>query len=918
MTAKTRFVRALLVVGLLAGTVSSPHRDALAQGGDSGAVIGYVFDQTGSPLRGVRVTLKSPTQIGGAKSTYSNDDGGFRFPQLVPGVFSVKADAPKLRTVIQENVVVGINSPAEVSLIMEVAASKVEEVKVVEKAPVVSTSTANVKEVFDVDMVDSMPHDNRDVIFQQVTNYTAGAIRGGRIRGGGGGQTIYMMDGFNMLKQYPTVKASAAYEIQSAAYGAENATAPGGVVNLVSKSGSNKFEMELAATLDHSRLELFRDNQDAAYGSHFYVLNPTIAGPIIKDRLWYAANVEFLTRKTMRESDVEGILPDPLPEYRHWYKGTVTFAWQITPRSKLRSVTNFDEYWRINTEGLGYDAEAQGRTYQEKYFSGLIWETLLTDWMVFRSQAGFIGITGEVKPVLCLDDPDHCDHINSVTQKSPRQFVLQNRNNHSRDEAYSLQFINRLEFFFNHRVLGEHHVQIKDNLIAQTDIFRKSTPGDFVLEYNGMTPEARVDYFSNDPRREPAHRGWFITTTNSLRNTFSISDAWRPTHHLTVTPGAAFTTASATNSQAEPVIKTSAISPSIAVAWDATHDGRTAVRASFNQYVDADVNAIANHTLGSQVTQRCKWNEAAGVYDKECEYSGGATNATVGLPCSPSGIDASGNPCRSQLVLPKTWEYTAGVEREMVEGVAAGVDFIYRRFDNQFEKLETNRIWNATGSQLDRTGGYRNGQSTTVSDLETPDSAQRRYVGVTTSLSKREGGLKLQGSYTWSRLDGTVLEGNANRLGDIGPRDVFLYGQLPDDHRHEVKLNATYRFTPWLSTGIRYSYYSGLPYSRLYKNDVTGSYEDYRARIGLDPGVNVNDPADDRPLRMPDLHSLNAQFAFNLMPLTGQNLEAFVDVLNVLGLRIVNTVAENDGQDFGVQRGREGPLRIRLGARYKF
>ncbi len=41
-----------------------------------------------------------------------------------------------------------------------------------------------------------------------------------------------------------------------------------------------------------------------------------MSGPIIKDKLWYSANVEFLTRKTVRERDVEGILPDPRPELR--------------------------------------------------------------------------------------------------------------------------------------------------------------------------------------------------------------------------------------------------------------------------------------------------------------------------------------------------------------------------------------------------------------------------------------------------------------------------------------------------------------------------------------------------------------------------------------------------------------------------
>jgi hypothetical protein len=38
----------------------------------------------------------------------------------------------------------------------------------------------------------------------------------------------------------------------------------------------------------------------------------------------------------------------------------------------------------------------------------------------------------------------------------------------------------------------------------------------------------------------------------------------------------------------------------------------------------------------------------------------------------------------------------------------------------------------------------------------------------------------------------------------------------------------------------------------------------------------------------------------------------------VFGLRTMDAVAENDGQDFGVQCGREAPMRFRLGARYKY
>ncbi|HXU81365.1 MAG TPA: carboxypeptidase regulatory-like domain-containing protein [Polyangia bacterium] len=888
--------------------------EARAQKGDSGSIVGCVLDQSGSPLKGIKITTSSATQIGGKKTTYTNEEGCFRFPILDPGTFEVRADAPKLRTVIQQNVKVGINAPADVNLIMEVASDKVEEVKVVEKAPLVNTSSASVKEVFDLDFVDSLPHENRDVIFQQVTNYSAGSING-RIRGGAAAQTIYTMDGFNLFREYPTVKASAAYEIQTAGYGAENVMASGGVVNLVSRSGSNKFELELGATVDHDRLTFFRDGLDTRNPSHFYIFNPTIAGPIIKDKLWYAANVEFLTRLTGRDPDPERILPDPPPELRNWYKGTVKLTWQVSSRNKLSSVTTFDEFWRHNTRELGYDKDAQETSRQHKSFTGLIWESVLTDAVIFRSQAGVARANSHNSPDSCLRDPGMCDFVAATKQTFPKSYTYGNAINHSASNADFFQFINRLEFFLNSKSLGEHDVQVKDNLMLQRDVNYKSEPGDALYELNGLDKLALTTYYSNDPRYEEERKGWFITNTNSLRNALTLSDAWRPSRYLTITPGAAFTVANASNSRGDEVFAGQALTPSLSVAWDATHDGRTVLRGSVAEYLDVELTTIAGHTLGSQVSKRCLWNPDTQAYDRTCVFSGGATSSTIASPCGPSGVDVQGNDCHGKLKIPRTWEYTAGFEREVIQGLALGTSVVYRKYSNQFETMETNRIWNGPGTDV---VSYRDGRQHTVMDLETPEGANRRYVGVTGSVAKREGRLKMQADYTWSRLDGTVLDGSSNRYGDIAPRDAFLYGSLPDDHRHELKTNLSYRATSWLSVGARYTYISGTPYNRLFRNDVTGSFENQEAPIGVNPGTNVNDPTDDRELRLPDQHTLSAQLAFNLQPLIGIKFETFVDVLNVLGSRTTTSVTENDGPSFGQLSARMAPMRIRLGARYRF
>jgi hypothetical protein len=900
--------------------ISLAERPARAQGrGDSGSIVGYVVDQTGNPIAGVKVTATSSTQIGGKKTAYTNGEGFFRFPILDPGTFQVRTEAPKLKTQVQENVKVGINAPAELNVVMEVATDKIEEVKVVEKAPLISTSSSSVKEVYDIDFVDSMPHDNRDVIFQQLPNYSAGTING-RIRGGNSNQTIYSMDGFNLFHEYPTVKASAAYEIQTAGYGADNVMAPGGVVNLVSRSGSNKFEFEVEGTFDNDHFKLFRDGLDSKAMSDFYIINPTISGPIIKDRLWYSLNVEFLTQKTGRDSDPTGVLPDVPPELRNWYKGTGKVTWQMTSRNKLSGVFTFDDWWRFYANGLGTSKEAQYDSHSKKYFAGLIWESVLTDDIVFRSQAGVAWANTENYPDRCYTDPN-CDYVAPTLQLAPnnitgKSLLLGNSTTRNQTPGLFYQAVNRLEFFSNSKATGEHQVQLKDNLQLTTETRITSMPGDTVNEVTGMTPTARTTYYSNDPRYEPARYGWYITSTSTLKNALSLTDAWKPTRYLTISPGGAFTTAKGTNNAGDTILTGSVLTPSLSVAWDATHDGRTVLRGSFAEYLDVEFITIAGQTLGNQVSQRCQWDDATSSYTKGCVYSGGNNGATVGLPCGPSGVDAQGNDCQQNLKIPRTWEATGGFEREVLEGFAIGEDVVYRRYDNQFAAMETNRVWNGSGTMVT---GYRNGRATTISDLETPDNAYRRYIGFTTTFAKREGRMKLQAAYTWSRLRGTVGDGGANLLGQIPGRDIYLDGPLPDDHTHEIKVNMQIHLTSWLSASARYSYNSGTPYNRFYYNSETGKFDNLGARVGYNPNTNPNDPSDDRALRLLDQHNLNMQLSFNFQPLIGARLEAFVDVLNVLNSRTDTAVTTSDGPQFGLPNGtRMASTRFRLGARYRY
>ncbi len=924
-----RSIHRLLLVAGLAWAVCLYPAASLGQGGVVSSIIGTVTDQNGMPLKGVKITARSDTQIGGAKVTYSSEEGTFRIPGLQPGTFEVTATAPKLKSVLQKDIKLGVNAAAEVDVIMEVETT-VEEVKVVQKAPVVSTTTANVKEVYDADFIDNLPLEQRGLVEQFIGLNTPGATadtsRWFRVRGALSNQNAMVLEGFQLSRERAEIQvySLAAMEVQTAGFGADYATTSGGVVNMVTKSGSNKFEFDINAWHQDTLLNLFEDQAEVGARSYTTLINPAFSGPIIKDRLWFYLNVEGRTEIDERDPDPAGLLPDPPTNTYYNLRASFKLTWQVTPRNKLQSFTWADGRWNGNdaNPGLEYEADAQQKRIDYDYFQGITWESLLTDNAFFKSQFGVQRRWQEYAPERCRDEPINCLHVPQVVQSFPRTIRQGNFHIFEQQINESYELINTLEWFARGRSLGDHDFKLRSRLYWESYELAQTTPGDQILYLNGTTPDRRDTFFANDPRLEEARFGFHISGTNSLTTVHSLSDAMRLTRYLTLNLGGAFTTTHAGNKRQAVDLGTQVVTPHLAVAWDATHDGRTVLRASFNSYIDADINRLARFAQGGRVSEVCRWTAATQQFDN-CSFSGGASGRTFGLPCGPSGVDARGLPCKEKFKIPRTWEYTAGAEREIMQGVSLGADLIYRLFTNPYEQRETNRVWNDAGTALSTDTPYRNGKAQQINDLGTPDAVRRRYIGATASLRKRDGQLKTNLAYTWSALEGNAgtTRNNDNENSEYGEnpgQDVYLYGFLPTDSRHSVRASMTYQATKWLSPGVTYSYTSGRPYNRRFRNDVTGLFADYRSRVGYDTGGNINDPGDDRALRLPDIQRLNLQLRVNLKPLTGQAFEAYIDAINVLALRTTTAVTTNDGPLFGQTSARTPSTRLRLGMRYRF
>jgi hypothetical protein len=263
-----------------------------------GSITGTVTDETGFGLKGVRIAARSDTQIGGTRTTYTDDQGFFRLPGLQPGSFEVVASAPGLKSVVQKQIRVGVNAPAEVNVVMEAQAQQ-EEVKVIERAPVISTTSAKVKETFDANFVDALPLDKRTGYGGFIRDNVPGAADGGgvfagsdwlaRVRGANTNQNAVLVEGFRMDWHKITLNSLAAMEVLTAGNGADNAGTPGAVVNMVTQSGSNRYALDVTAWHEDGRLRLFTQKNDTNNDRRQSFFNPAVSGPLLKDRLWFYA-----------------------------------------------------------------------------------------------------------------------------------------------------------------------------------------------------------------------------------------------------------------------------------------------------------------------------------------------------------------------------------------------------------------------------------------------------------------------------------------------------------------------------------------------------------------------------------------------------------------------------------------------------
>ena len=316
-TPHVRWFRTLLA-GLAAALVCLGPAAASAQE-LTGAIEGVVRDSSGAILPGATVEATGPA---GVVTTVSDERGEYRFPRLPSGRYRVVATlsgfSPKESPV---DLTVGVTARTDFALGVGGLA---EAVQVTSETPVIDHKSAATSTSIARERIELLPRgrDFTDVVSQAAGANNESQAGGISIDGSSGSENRFVIDGIDTTSPQEGVnalplRADLVEEVQvkSAGYSAEFGGSTGGVINVITKSGSNQFRGSVGAEFEQrswggSERPLLRDSLTS--NTSFVYVNPgkddesrvdptfTIGGPILRNRLWFFGAYQPGIRSTDR------------------------------------------------------------------------------------------------------------------------------------------------------------------------------------------------------------------------------------------------------------------------------------------------------------------------------------------------------------------------------------------------------------------------------------------------------------------------------------------------------------------------------------------------------------------------------------------------------------------------------------------
>ena len=864
---------------------------AVAQG-PTGVIEGVVRDEQGGVLPGVAMTLRNK-ETGVTRTQVTEPDGRYSFPALSPGTYVVRAELAGFGTTEAQSLVITIGLALRQDVTMRVQAVA-ESMTVVGEAPVVDTTKAEVSGIVTKEQIETLPINSRQYLSLAllVPGTTVDATRsffatvnaGGSMTFNGTGNVVDGMinnwaeDG--EPRQDLPEDAVQEFRVTNSSYKAEFGLATGGVVQVVTKSGTNLFRGTL--------FEYWRDKSLNSIGV-FETVKPeysrhqfggSAGGPIIQNKLHFFGSFErtdqeeFYTVNTglpQFYGSLEGTFPRP--SWRNLY--SLRGDWQIS-----NSQNAFGRYLGQNevkacqgcggTSASGRDEEIPRRS----IVAGHTWirgARALNDFRFQYAYAAFYGYPGGTQSWSQVGEfpPERLER--STRQYSFPSFSYGNNYDYISPESrwgfkdtYSLSYSRHTV-----KIGGEYNY----NPYKSEDALNLANAGG---SYQFATDQP---FDPNNPATIAALTGAIRYSATSNATTVShpthyyvafVQDDWRVAQNVTVNLGLRYERLyGSPNEDLDPndfprplpFVDVSErgdknnFGPRLGVAWDLRGDGGTVVRSAYGMYYGhirllgtlPEFNNFKTFTVTINSPQ----------YP---DPFNGRDPADFIVAASSPNITVVSN----DMVQPLAHQVSGGISHRLSEAFALHVDAVYNNTQGDYKILDVNARNPATGVRPDPT--Y------TRIDQVRPD-AEVRYTALYVKLEKRYSqNYQYTLSYTFTDADDNAPMARYLDPFDFSPN----WGPSNGERRHAIVASGSI-LLPWdINVGALWSYRTELPWSAGAGRDLNGD----GFTSDLVPGTTRNSGS--RELNLDAVNVYRA--SLNLAPIDASTIDS--SRINIMDIRV--------------------------------
>src|SRR5215469_15393989 len=277
-----------------------------AQAVSIATVTGRVTDEQGAIVPGANIKI-TRIDTGTVNTSASNGNGIYTLPSLPIGEYRLEATARGFQTYVQSGILLRVNDSPQINIVLKVG-QVTEKVEVHANAELLQTQQNTISQVVDQQRIVDLPLNGRDpteliTISGASINHSDGTNTGSKsffssqsisIAGSAGDATNYLLDGgdnndsfTNVNMPFPFPDALAEFSVETSTLPARNGLHPGGVVNAVTKSGTNSWHGDLFEFIrngDANAINYFAPRQDSLKRNQF---GGTLGGRIIRNKLFF-------------------------------------------------------------------------------------------------------------------------------------------------------------------------------------------------------------------------------------------------------------------------------------------------------------------------------------------------------------------------------------------------------------------------------------------------------------------------------------------------------------------------------------------------------------------------------------------------------------------------------------------------------